>query len=42
MNKTRLAVIYALTAALCYGLSAPFSKLLLRQISPAFLASLLY
>lgn len=36
------AVGYALTAALCYGLSAPFSKLLLEQISPSFLAALLY
>ena len=36
------AVFFALAAALCYGLSAPFSKLLLNGLAPSFLASLLY
>ena len=42
MNQKNAAICYALIAALCYGLSAPFSKLLLRQLSPMFLAALLY
>ena len=42
MKTPRLAVFYALTAALFYGMSAPFSKLLLTRLSPSFLAALLY
>lgn len=40
--KSYPAVFFALAAALCYGLSAPFSKLLLNGLAPSFLASLLY
>ena len=42
MNPRFLAIGYALAAALFYGMSAPFSKLLLNRLSPTFLASLLY
>lgn len=42
MKTKSLAIGYALAAALCYGLSVPFSKLLLRHLSPSFLAALLY
>ena len=42
MYSRRLAIFYALAAALFYGMSAPFSKLLLKQLDPTFLASLLY
>jgi drug/metabolite transporter (DMT)-like permease len=40
MKKT--TVFYALLAAVCYGISVPVSKLLLENISPALMASLLY
>ncbi len=36
------AVLFAVLAAVCYGLSAPFSKLFLDKLSPTFLAGLLY
>ncbi|NLB38429.1 MAG: EamA family transporter, partial [Clostridiales bacterium] len=36
------AVVLALLAALCYGLSVPLGRLLLEQLSPTFLAALLY
>ena len=42
MNKNILAIIYAIAAALFYALSVPCSKLLLQNISPIFLAGLLY
>ncbi len=42
MKQQPIAIGYALTAALCYGLIAPASKLLLARLSPAFLAALLY
>ena len=42
MRAPFLAVFYALTAALFYGMSTPFSKLLLTRLSPTFLAALLY
>ncbi len=42
MPTNRRPVLYAILAALCYGLSAPFSKLLLGSIPPALLAALLY
>lgn len=38
----RPAVIYAILAALCYGISAPISKILLNGMTPALMASLLY
>lgn len=37
-----LAIGFALIAAVLYSISTPISKLLLNEISPAFLASLLY
>ena len=40
--KKYLPVIYALLAALLFGINAPFSKLLLKEINPLFLAALLY
>lgn len=44
MNTQRKlrAITYALVAALLYGISSPISKLLLREISPALMAALLY
>lgn len=36
------AVVFALLAAILYGISAPFSKLLLDTLHPALLAGLLY
>lgn len=36
------AILYAILAALCYGISAPFSKLLLLEVPPTFMAALLY
>ena len=42
MNKNISAIIYAIAAALFYALSVPCSKLLLQNISPVFLAGLLY
>lgn len=43
LSKTRtLAISYAILAALFYGLSAPLSKLLMVELSPYFLSSLLY
>lgn len=41
-NKTGSAILYAILAALFYGVSSPISKLLLVKISPTFLAALLY
>ena len=34
MTPRLTAILYALLAALFYGMSAPFSKLLLAQLSP--------
>lgn len=42
MTPRLRAICYALAAALFYGMSAPFSKLLLVRLSPTFLAALLY
>lgn len=36
------AILYAILAALCYGVSTPVSKLLLAEIPSTFLAALLY
>lgn len=41
-NKTIPAVATALLAAVLYGVSSPFSKLLLVRIPPALMAALLY
>lgn len=40
--KKYLPVIYALLAALLFGMNVPFSKLLVKEINPLFLAALLY
>lgn len=37
-----LSVVYAILAAVLFGLSAPFSKMLLGEVPPLFLAALLY
>lgn len=36
------AIFMAILAAVCYGISAPISKVLLEGLSPVFMASLLY
>mgnify|MGYP003382720732 CR=1 FL=1 len=41
-TKTLPFVLQALTAAVFFGASAPFAKLLLGDISPIFLAAFLY
>jgi len=41
-TKTKTAILFAVLAAGCYGVSAPLSKLLLTKIPPALLAALLY
>ena len=41
-GKTNVAIIFALFAALLYGFSTPISKILLTDLSPTLLASLLY
>lgn len=41
-NKHLAAAVLALLAALFYALSMPFSRLLLRMVQPAMMASLLY
>lgn len=41
-HKNLTAIVYALSAAVFYAISAPFSKLLLTKISPTFMASFLY
>lgn len=40
--KTKAAILFAVLAAVCYGVSAPLSKLLLAEIPPALMAALLY
>lgn len=42
MKKPTPAILYAVTAALCYAMSTPLSKLLLGNISPVMMAALLY
>ncbi len=42
MGKTKKAVLYAILAAVCYGVSSPLAKLLLEDLSPVFMAALLY
>lgn len=41
-NKHRISILSAVSAALLYAISAPVSKLLLKEISPAYMAALLY
>jgi drug/metabolite transporter (DMT)-like permease len=42
MENKFVSIFYAILAALCYGISTPASKLLLKNISPVFIAGLLY
>lgn len=42
MNKNFIAILYAIAAAAFYALNVPCSKMLLTQISPIFMAGLLY
>lgn len=42
MRKNRVAIVYAILAAVSYGVSSPLSKLLLVRISPTLMAALLY
>ena len=42
MNRNFIAFFYAIAAAAFYGLNVPCSKMLLAQISPIFMAGLLY
>lgn len=41
MNQQKY-ILYAMVAALLYALSTPISKVLLNDLSPVFIASLLY
>lgn len=41
-NENFAAIFYALAAALLYALNIPFSKLLLENVAPTFMAALLY
>ena len=40
--KSKLPIAYAILAALCYGVSVPFAKLIQAELPPALIASLLY
>ena len=42
MAEKPKAILLAITAAALYALSTPFSKLLMTQIPPSFMAGLLY
>jgi drug/metabolite transporter (DMT)-like permease len=42
MPNRFLAILYAILAALCYGISTPVSKLLLNNVPPIFIAGLVY
>lgn len=42
MRFAKQPILYAILAALCYGISAPVSKLLLTQIPPTLMAAFLY
>jgi len=39
---TRKPILLAVVAAVCYGVSFPLSKLLLEDMSPVLMASMLY
>ncbi|MBQ9625193.1 MAG: DMT family transporter, partial [Clostridia bacterium] len=41
-NKKLIAIFYAFLAAVFYAVNTPFSKILLQNIAPTFMASLLY
>ncbi len=38
----RLPILYAILAAACYGISTPVAKLVLEDMPPVFMASMLY
>lgn len=38
----RLPILYAILAAICYGISVPAAKILLNDMPPIFMASMLY
>lgn len=42
MTKTKLTTLFALLAAALYAISSPFSKLLLKELSPTMMAAFLY
>ncbi len=42
MEKNKLAIFFAVAAAALYAIGSPFSKLLLREMSPAMMAAFLY
>ena len=42
MKKNRLAILMAIGAALLYAFSTPLSKIILGELSPMFIAALLY
>lgn len=42
MKTKKIAIMQAIMAAICYGVSAPASKILLEKIPPVMMASLLY
>ncbi len=42
MTKAKLATLFALLAAALYAISSPFSKLLLKELSPTMMAAFLY
>ena len=41
-TTNKLPILLAILAAACYGVSSPISKLLLKELSPVFMAALLY
>lgn len=42
MKSKQSAIFHAILAAVCYGISAPVTKLLLQEVPPVLLAALLY
>ncbi|MBE6930272.1 MAG: DMT family transporter [Ruminococcaceae bacterium] len=42
MNKQKRAILFAILAAVLYAINSPFSKLLLSNVPPTVMASLLY
>jgi hypothetical protein len=42
MNSSRTAIAAALSAALLFGASTPFAKILVGDVQPVLLAALLY
>lgn len=42
MNKKIIAILFALLASVLYAINIPFSKFLLKEVSPTMMASYLY